>query len=65
MEKEILKSFNRIEEEINQILELIHEAEIDQYQEGIPIGSMLDLILSASDQAKNAIIKQIKKEDSN
>ena len=65
MEKEILKSFNRIEEEINQILELIHEAEIDQYQESIPIGSMLDLILSASDQAKNAIIKQIKKEDSN
>lgn len=65
MEKEILKSFNRIEEEINQILELIHEAEIDQYQEGIPIGSMLDLILSASDQAKNAIIKQIKKEASN
>lgn len=65
MEKEILKSFNRIEEEINQILELVHEAEIDQYQEGIPIGSMLDLILSASDQAKNAIIKQIKKEASN
>ena len=65
MEKEILKSFNRIEEEINQILELIHEAEIDQYQEGIPIDSMLDLILSASDQAKNAIIKQIKKEASN
>ena len=65
MEKEILKSFNRIEEEINQILELIHEAEIDQYQESIPISSMLDLILSASDQAKNAIIKQIKKEDSN
>lgn len=65
MEKEILKSFNRIEEEINQILELIHETEIDQYQEGIPIGSMLDLILSASDQAKNAIIKQIKKEASN
>lgn len=65
MEKEILKSFNRIEEEINQILELVHEAEIDQYQEGIPISSMLDLVLSASDQAKNAIIKQIKKEDSN
>lgn len=65
MEKEILKSFNRIEEEINQILELVHEAEIDQYQEGIPIGSMLGLVLSASDQAKNAIIKQIKKEDSN
>lgn len=65
MEKEILKSFNRIEEEINQILELVHEAEIDQYQEGIPIGSMLDLILDASDQAKNAIIKQIKKEASN
>jgi hypothetical protein len=65
MEKEILKSFNRIEEEIDRILELICEAEIDQYNEDIPIESMLNLISLASDQAKDAIIKNLKKESSN
>ena len=65
MEKEILKSFNRIEEEIDRILELICEAEIDQYNGDIPIESMLNLISLASDQAKDAIIKNLKKESSN
>ena len=65
MKKEILKSFNRIEEEIDRILELICEAEIDQYNEDIPIESMLNLISLASDQAKDAIIKNLKKESSN
>ena len=65
MKKEILKSFNRIEEEINRILELIYEAEINPHYKDIPIDSMLNLISSASDQAKDAIIKNLNKEGSN
>jgi hypothetical protein len=61
MKKEIIKSFNRIDEEINRILEIAFENEIEIYSKstGTSLGSMLDQISSAIDKTKTEVLKAI------
>ncbi len=62
MKKEIIKSFNRIDEEINRILEITYENELEVYSEstGASLESMLSRISSAIDQTKTEVLKAIK-----
>ena len=62
MKKEIIKSFNRIDEEINRILEITYENELEVYSEstGVSLESMLSRISSAIDQTKTEVLKAIK-----
>jgi hypothetical protein len=62
MKKEIIKSFNRIDEEINRILEITYENELEVYSEstGASLESMLSRISSAIDQTKTEVLKVIK-----
>jgi len=62
MKREIIKSFNRIDEEINRILEIAYENELEIYSEstGASLGSMLDQISSAIDKTKAEVLKAIK-----
>jgi hypothetical protein len=62
MKKEIIKSFNRIDEEINRILEIAYENELEIYSKstGASLGSMLDQISSAIDKTKTELLKAIK-----
>jgi hypothetical protein len=62
MKKEIIKSFDRIDEEINRILEIAYENELKIYSEstGASLDSMLSRILSAIDQTKVELLKAIK-----
>ncbi len=62
MKKEIIKSFDRIDEEINRILEIAYENELKIYSEptGASLDSMLSRILSAIDQTKVELLKVIK-----
>ena len=61
MKKEIIKSFNRIDEEINRILEITYENELEVYSEstGASLESMLSRISSAIDQTKTEVLKAI------
>jgi hypothetical protein len=61
MKKEIIKSFNRIDEEINRILEIAFENEIEIYSKstGASLGSMLDRISSDIDKTKTEVLKAI------
>jgi hypothetical protein len=62
MKKEIIKSFDRIDEEINRILEIAYENELKIYSgpTGASLDSMLSRILSAIDQTKVELLKAIK-----
>jgi len=62
MKKEIIKSFDRIDEEINQILEIAYENELRIYSEstGASLDSMLGRISSDIDQIKVELLKAIK-----
>lgn len=62
MKREIIKSFNRIDEEINRILEITYENELEVYSEstGASLESMLSRISSAIDQTKTEVLKAIK-----
>jgi hypothetical protein len=61
MKKEIIKSFNRIDEEINRILEIAYENEFEIYSKstGASLGSMLDRISSDIDKTKTEVLKAI------
>jgi len=62
MKKEIIKSFNRIDEEIDRILEIAYENELRIYSEstGAPLDSMLGRISSDIDRIKVELLKAIK-----
>ena len=62
IKREIIKSFNRIDEEINRILEITYENELEVYSEstGASLESMLSRISSAIDQTKTEVLKAIK-----
>jgi hypothetical protein len=61
MKKEIIKSFNRINEEINRILEIAYENELEIHSKstGVSWSSMLDRISSDIDKTKTEILKAI------
>lgn len=58
MKKEIIKSFNRINDEINRVLELLHENEVE---DGVELDSMLNLVSNALDQVEGKILKTLNK----
>jgi hypothetical protein len=58
MKKEIIKSFNRINDEINRVLELLHENEVE---DGFELDSMLNLVSNALDQIEGKILKTLDK----